>query len=216
MISHTLAVNTLNSIDVVIYTTVFLVPGFVWSAVLSMLVPRRAHPAQIRFLEFLTLSCINHGIWIAPLAWIYMSGFFANHPGSTALLLVIPTLLSPVGLGLLTGYLYQKDWPRRALGRFGFRTVHQIPTAWDYHFSRQLPYWVIVTLEDGSRAYGLYHRNSFAGDDPSERDLYLEAVYTPNPHGEWAPVEDSGGILIKANTIAAIEFKKLTEIKYVR
>jgi hypothetical protein len=31
---------------------------------------------------------------------------------------------------------------------------------------------------------------------------------------EWAPVEDSGGVLIMAEEIAAIEFRKLIEVSY--
>jgi len=47
----------------VFFTVGFLVPGFVWSAVLSLLVPSRRAATEIRFLEFLTLSCLNHGLW---------------------------------------------------------------------------------------------------------------------------------------------------------
>jgi hypothetical protein len=92
--------------------------------------------------------------------------------------------------------------------------VHQIPTAWDFHFSRALPYWTVVTLKDGSRVYGLFGYRSFAGDDPKERDIFLESVYTLRNDGEWLPVEGSGGILIKADQVAAIEFRKLEEVSY--
>lgn len=62
-----------------------------------------------------------------------------------------------------------------------------------------------------SRVFGLFSSESCAGDDPQERDLYLEEQFQPTDSGEWAPVEDSGGVLIKADQIRAIEFRKLTE-----
>ena len=118
-------------------------------------------------------------------------------------------------LGLLSGRYLQRDWVKTFLGRFGFRTIHPIPTAWDYFFSRTGPCWILVTLKNGSHVYGLFHNSSFAGDDPSERDLYLETVFRPTQAGDWAPVEDSAGILIKADEISAIEFRRLTEISDV-
>ena len=53
---------SIDSFEVVFFTVGFLVPGFVWSAVLSMLVPTKTAATEVRFLEFLTLSCINHGV----------------------------------------------------------------------------------------------------------------------------------------------------------
>jgi hypothetical protein len=66
-------------------------------------------------------------------------------------------------------------------------------------------------LKNGSRVYGFYGEQSFAGDDPSHRDLYLEATYRLLPNGEWAPVEDTGGILVMSDQIALIEFRKIAE-----
>ena len=71
-----------------------------------------------------------------------------------------------------------------------------------------------MTLKDGSRVYGLYGLQSYAGDDPAERDLYLEVQFRPTDTGDWAPVEDSGGVLVKGDQIALIEFKKLAEVDY--
>ncbi len=114
-------------------------------------------------------------------------------------------------LGLVTARLQQRDLVKRLLGRLGFRTVHPIPTAWDYHFGRNRAYWVVVRLKDGSEVYGLFGPQSFAGDDPDERDLYVEAVFELTEGGEWAPREDTGGIIIKADEISTIEFRRLTE-----
>ena len=208
-----------DSLSAVLFTAIFLVPGFVWSSVLSMLVPRSSKAVELRALEFLTLSCINHALWIWLLVPLVASEYLERHPVWTGLALILPVLVSPVALGLFTGWAFQNPRMKGLLGRFlrrfGFRTIHELPTAWDYHFfTHPQPYWVIVTLCDGSRVYGLFGYNSFAGDDAAERDLYLEAVYHPTTSGEWAPIEDSGGIIVKADQVAAVEFRKLTEVSY--
>lgn len=192
----------------------FLIPGFVWSTVLSSLVPRRARAPQLRYLEFIALSCVNHGLWCWLLLLILRQSFVAAHPYWTAGFLFGIIFLSPVGLGLVTVWMRQMRAAARFLERLGFRTLQPEPTAWDWHFSRGKPYWVLVTLKDGSRVYGLYGLGSFAGDDPNERDLYLETQFRPTDTGEWAPMEDSGGVLIKGHEIAVIEFRKLTEVTY--
>ena len=205
---------TFPTLDALTLTALFLVPGYIWSSVHAALAPRRATEAHVRFIEFLALSCLNHAIWFWLFGLLFATEFGKDHPGWSGFCLIIPGILSPAALGLLTGRVYQTDWPRRTLGRYGFRTVHQIPTAWDFHFSRALPYWTVVTLKDGSRVYGLFGYRSFAGDDPKERDIFLESVYTLRNDGEWLPVEGSGGILIKADQVAAIEFRKLEEVSY--
>jgi hypothetical protein len=204
---------TFDKFDALLLTTLFLVPGFIWSTVHGTLVKRRPPATQLRLIEFLTLSCVNHAPWTPLLGFLFSSGIASTSPACTGALLLLPTLLSPVILGFLTGRLYQRDWPRRVLGRFGFRTFHQIPTGWDYQFSRAQPYWVVVTLRDGARVFGLFGYRSFASDDPAERDLYIESVYVPHD-GEWLPVKGNAGILIKADQVAAIEFRKLEEVAY--
>jgi hypothetical protein len=207
---------SINSFEVVFFTVGFLVPGFVWSGVLAMLVPTRTDVTEVRFLQFLTLSSINHGFWSWALVWIFTTDFLAEHPYWSGLALFGIIFVSPVLFGLVSGFLRQREGVRRFLGRFGLRTVHFIPRAWDWHFSRLKPYWVLVTLKDGSRLYGLFHTRSFAASDPEHRDLYLEAQFRPLETGEWAPVEDTGGVLIMAEQIAAIEFRKLVEEDYDR
>jgi hypothetical protein len=118
-----------------------------------------------------------------------------------------------VVLGVVTAALQQKEWAGRFLRRLGFRTIHPIPTAWDWHFSHGKPYWVVVTLKNRSRIYDVYGEHSFAGDDPQYRDLYLEATYRQLTTGDWAPSEDTAGVLIMAEQIAVLEFRQFSEVK---
>ena len=202
---------TLTSFDAVFFTVGFLVPGFIWSSVLSMLVPRRPSGKEIPWIEFLTFSCINHGLWSWALFLIFRTGLIDQQPYWSGVCLVGIIFVSPIILGLVSAALQQKEWIGRFLRRLGFRTVHPIPAAWDYYFSREQPGWVLVTLKNGSRVYGFFGEESFAGDDPTQRDLYLEMTCRLLPNGDWAPVEDTGGVLINSDQIATLEFRKLAE-----
>ena len=54
---------TVTSFDVVFYALAFIVPGFIWSAVIGGFVPRRADQKEVVFLRFLTFSCMNYAFW---------------------------------------------------------------------------------------------------------------------------------------------------------
>lgn len=200
-----------SSFDAVFFTAGFLVPGFIWSAVLSMLVPRLSVKAESRVLEFLTLSCINHGFWSWALFLIFRTGFINEQPIWSGLLLCGIIFVSLIGFGLFHGRLQQKEWVARQLRRFGYRPIHSIPTAWDWKFSQGKSAWARVTLKSGSIVYGLFGEGSFAGSDTERRDLFLVATYRLLDNGEWAPEEDTEGVLIMADQIATIEFRNLSE-----
>ncbi len=205
---------TFTTFETVFFTVAFLVPGFVWSSVVSLLVPRRSRAPQLRMLEFLTPSCLNYGLWSWALFLLFSSDLLRERSYLAAFSLFAIVFVSPIGLGVLSGWLRQRNAIASFLGRFGFHTIHPLPTAWDWKFSRGYPYWFIVTLADGACIYGLFGRNSFAGDEPTGRDLYLEAMYYLDNDGEWYPVEQTGGVWIAATHIAVVEFRKLEEVNY--
>jgi hypothetical protein len=114
-------------------------------------------------------------------------------------------------LGLLIGKLGRIERIQGLLSAFGFKVHRFIPTAWDFRFEQETPAWVIVRLRDGSSVSGYLGARSFAGDDPDERDLFIEAVFVPSDDGHWQPVPDTGGILIKGSEIGSIEFRRSGE-----
>ena len=127
---------TFDSFSVIFYATTFLVPGFICSAVVSMLVPRRPQAMEVRALEFLTPSCLNYGIWSWAVFLVFRLRVHEKSPYLTAAVLAVIVFVSPFVLGLVLGGSSQQRWTARFLRRFGFRTIHSVPTAWDYHFSR--------------------------------------------------------------------------------
>src|SRR4051812_32042619 len=77
---RTLQNMALDTFNAVAFTLTFLMPGFVWSAVLSTLVPRRPQEGEVRFLEFLTLSFVNNAAWAGVVVYLWRSGSLYRSP----------------------------------------------------------------------------------------------------------------------------------------
>jgi len=199
----------IESLKAVLFTAAFLMPGFILSAVLSLLVPRRSRQAETRFLEFFTLSCINNALWFWLFAYFLIVDFPSRRPLSFAGFLLIALFVSPIVLGALSGHFAQRQYVARFLRRLGFRTIHYIPTAWDWHFSRQEPLWARISLKNGSVILGYFGSHSFASSNPDERDIYLEEVYAATAGG-FKPISRTHGCLVKADEISLIEFYTAT------
>lgn len=192
-----------TNVSAVLLTAAFVMPGFLWSAVLSMFLPRRANQIENRFLEFFALSCINNSIWFALFVYFALDDYFSRRPAAVSFWVFVALFVSPLVMGITTAKLAQTELVSRLLRRFGFRTVSYIKSAWDWHFSRMQPLWAVVTLKDGSIIYGYFGANSFAGDDP--KDIYLEKTFKPEQNG-FSSSRDNWGALIGAEQIAVIEF----------
>lgn len=202
---------TFDSLNAILLAIAFLVPGFVLSSMLAIAFRRRSRAASDLMLQYLTFSCVNHGFWSWLIVLMMHGDWLRTYPVASAFLVFGILFVSPIGLGLAAGRLGRNERVQRVLSAVGFMAHRFIPTAWDYRFEQEVPSWVIVRLKDGSSVCGFFGERSFAGDEPDERDLFVEAVFRPIGVGFWKPEPDTDGILIKADEIASIEFKKIHE-----
>ena len=202
-----------DTVNAVLLAIAFLVPGFLLSAVLAMYFPRRSRAASSLTLQYLLLSCLNHGFWSWLIVLMIHGRWITYHPARTAALVCMILFVSPIVMGVVLGRLGSHEVVQRALSAIGFMIYRFIPTAWDYRFMEETPAWLIVTLKDGSRIFGFYGDHSFAGDEAEERDLFIEAVFTPQDAGPWQPVPDTAGILIRASEIATVEFRRVDDLE---
>lgn len=170
------------------------------------MVRRKAIAHEISLLRFLTLSCVNYGLWSWLVYLVVKSSIFMDHPFRSAAAWFFIIFVSPVVFGALLGALSQRNTVRRLLDRLGIYTVHPIPAAWDYFFSTTGPVWVLVTLKDGSAVAGRFGGRSFASSDSAERDLFVESIYRVEEHGTWTEVPLNAGIWIRGDEIRHIEF----------
>jgi len=199
---------TINGTETLFLTLAFIVPGFIWHYVQSAFMPRKTETTQLLLLQFLTFSCFNYALW----SWlIYMSlvtEYASKHPATVSFMWVVIILASPVMMGILTGWLRQKQVVRNILSKMGLASLHPIPTAWDYKFHNTRSYvWIQIALKDGGKIAGLYGSESFSSSSPNERDLYIQkAVRIEN--GKWKKIDRSDGVLVKGDQIKYIEFIK--------
>jgi hypothetical protein len=195
----------LDSFDTLVLAFTFLMPGFVWSGVYAMLIPRKSDSEQTRFMEFFTLSCLNNAFWSWLIYLWYRNAWYSSHTLLTALAVSLVVFLSPVGAALVTAQFKRRGWIARFVDWLGFQSARWNTTAWDYQLSRTSPVWVNITLKNGDHVYGWFGEHSFAGDAGPSADLYLERVALPSGQGGQDDIQ-SRGVWIAAEQIAIIEF----------
>ena len=61
--------------------------------------------------------------------------------------------------------------------------------------------------------YGFFGWNSYMGNDPEHRDLYLEAECKVDEGGKLRVIGGTGGVYVRYDDIEAIAFRGVTETK---
>jgi hypothetical protein len=120
---------------------------------------------------------------------------------------IVLTRVGPALFGLILGAWAQKEWGAWITNKIGLSTIHVIPAAWDWRFSK-MPrggMFMMVTLTSGERVAGLFGAKSFASSDTAERDLYLEEEYDVDGDN-WEARPARVGILIPVKEVRYIEF----------
>lgn len=196
-----------SNYETVLYTALFLIPGFVMSSAYSSIIPSRTNDSQSTLLRFLIFSLLNYVLWWWLLYDLIQQKYWDEHAVFWILILFALLIVSPFVLGMIAGISTKKEWTRKLLKKIGLNPIHGVPTAWDYVMDR--PAWVIITLKDNSTIYGFYGENSFASTVPSERDIYVEVTYDFK-NDNWIPDDRSAGILIPHSQIKHIEFFNLS------
>lgn len=195
---------TIDSIEVVFYTCVFLLPGFIIKSIMDTLVPPPRHNDAKYFFSCLFYSIVNCAVW----SWAYISinTLSENHPIIYWLLILTITVLGSSLVAILISVIKQKGIIEWIFSRIKISKIHPVPTAWDYFFSKQQASWIIVTLKSGKSIYGIFSTRSYASSDPEERDIYIEKTYVLKDDMTWEEDEKSNGILISKDEIETIEF----------
>ncbi|MFZ5909243.1 MAG: DUF6338 family protein [Chloroflexota bacterium] len=200
----------IDSFTTLFFILAFIIPGFIFNSVYRKFVPVRYQEKEATFLNFVTVSCVNYGVWSWLLFWVYQSKFYELYPLKTGLIWLLLIFISPVLLGIAWGIISMNQMVERIFGKVGINTIHPIPTSWDYKFSStHEPKWVLVTLKDKSLVAGLWGNASFASSDQQERDIYIQKVYKISPKSSWEATPDNNdGIWISGEQIRSIEFFK--------
>ena len=195
---------TIDSINTVICTAIFLLPGFLIKGIVDSLTPPTRVSQGIYLLHFFTYSVVNCSVW----SWLYIMLY--NHYADDKVLFLlwsfVITLLGSCLLGVVIGIAKKNFLLHKFLTLFTKSLFLPIPTAWDYVFSRDCKEWLIVRLKSGHTVYGKFSGKSFVSSDPDDRDIYLEQVYVPDSDGKWIKCGKAEGIYINSTVIETIEF----------
>jgi len=199
-----------DSLQTIFLIFSFLVPGFIFDSAFSMLIPKKQQAWEHSLLYYFTFSCLNYALcsWLVYL--IINSDFFIEHISWSAIGWLFIILISPFALGIVLGWLAQKDNVRKYLENIGLRFMHPIPNSWDYFFGNTTPKWILVTLKDGHSVAGYFGEKSFAASDLSGRDLYIEKIYRVKENEPWEAIADSAGTWLPGELIKHIEFWNIT------
>jgi hypothetical protein len=193
----------LTDFDAVFVAMAFCVPGYVYLVVRGHLVPGHRARGTESIIRLLSVSTLNFMVW----AWaVYLVVGSTSLPDWTRpAIWTFALLVSPAIMGVISGLSTKFGLLKWVYQKLNFHPVHIIPTSWDYAFSKPEPRYVIITLDNGRHFYGFWGGDSFASDEPSERDIYIEQVFTlEEKSGDWKPTNRS--LLVKGEHIRSVEF----------
>ena len=145
---------TIDSLEVVFYTCVFLLPGFIIKSVIDTLVPPIKHNDSKYFFSCLLYSIVNCAIW----SWMYLllNRISYNRPIIYWISLLVVTVVDATLVAFIIGVAKQKGIIEWVFKKIGINKIHPAPTAWDYYFSKQEESWIVVTLKSGKTIYILF------------------------------------------------------------
>ena len=193
----------IESFDVVFYSTIFLLPGFLMCRVIDISAPTYKEEYGIFVLRCLLLSIVNCAFSSCVFSLIFK--IKEHNVPLFWLSLLVTELVISFFIAFIISIFKQKQLIQRIFRAVGLNPNFSIPTAWDYALSKPEPRFVVVTLLDGSQVFGLYSGNSYSSSAADGRDLFLEKTYTFKDD-RWYLLHHSEGILISVNQIRTIEF----------
>lgn len=202
---------TLDNWETIVYTCIFLLPGFIITELIDSIVP----PKSFKEVKFI-FSCIIYSI-INLALWIWLDVIIIEKFKSKTVPFYIVLSSSNVGTSIITGSIIglikHFELPRKLFGLFKIKMNHPVPTAWDYIFNKKEECFVTVTLKSGKTVSGNFFCNSFASSEATERDLYIEKIYDVDDNENWNEVPRSLGMYISKDEIETIEFFTMEEIE---
>jgi hypothetical protein len=199
---------SIDSLDIVFYTAIFVLPGFIINGIIDTLNPPKKIGDSHFFLSCLAYSLVNCAV--CSWAYILIKPFAEGNSVVYWILFLGITLIGAIAISILIGMIKQWRIISRIANRLHVKLLDPTPTAWDYWFSKQEGSLVLITLTDGSEIRGWFGNNSFASSDADERDIFIEKAYIKSADSEkWLDNPENNGLYISKNMIKLIELKKL-------
>lgn len=176
----------------------YIVPGFVAISTYNLIIPSEKRNFGDAIVELISFSMINLAICF-PLIILANQSEIRNNIALFYLASIVIVLLFPIIEAVIWNQL--RRW-KKLRGKI----PHPLPNAWEWVFSQDKSYWVIVHLKNGSKVAGEYSENSFTGSFPNGQDIYLEKLWKLDEKDLFiTAINKSGGAIIKADEWSVIE-----------
>ncbi len=194
----------IDSFDMVIYTGLFLLPGFIIHGTIKLFNPL---PQENIFQT--TLRNLLYSILCVSICSILILPIVADGLQNFDILLVLAILIiASIILGFILAWFRKRTLIRWLFSKLNLMVFHPDPTSWDYVFNHiKDERIIVVTLKNGDIIKGRYSNKSFTSTEPLERDIFLEKCLIYNQK----ECNNNEGILIKADVVQTVQFFKMEE-----
>lgn len=177
----------------------FVIPGFISMKAYELLVPGPAKDSSKQIIDAVAYSSVNYALMLGPILWVESTRIHTGHPLLYIIFYVFVLLIAPILWAISWRYLRSVKWLQD-------NAPHPVQKPWDYVFARREPYWIRVTLKDGTRLGGKFADQSFASSAPAEEQIYLEETWMLDNDGTFArPKQQSAGLLVMGHNITHLE-----------
>ncbi len=189
-------------VDKLILFIAFVIPGFISIKAYELYFSGQVKDSSKQIVDAITYSCINYAL----LSWLILSiensSLKSACPTIYNFYIIFVLFIAPI----VWVYLWKRIRESKA---FQKNAPHPIGKPWDYVFSKGVPYWVKVTLKDGTVIGGKYAYNSFASSSPHEEQIYLEETWVLNDNGGFIRAKNnSSGVIILTREISHVELRE--------
>lgn len=178
---------------VILFLALFI-PGFIIIKIYDLVFPNSTRDFSKYWFDAVAFGALHYGI-----CYIFMTVTYSQIILTNSIifiwLILIPTCYPILLYGIVKIGLFQKFF------------IHPIQRPWDYFFSRNKCYWMLIHLKDGSKIAGKYDKNSFASSYPDAPEILLEEIWVINELDEIIePIQPRRGAIILGSEIKRVEF----------
>lgn len=190
-------IENLLKLEYILAFATFIVPGFIIMKIIRLKVPNKEFLLKDMMFEAFAYSLINLSLF----GWLPFVLLNLEHEYWASLVFIVIIVGTPILLALAYIRILNSKW-------FQNNFNIQVPTAWDWYFSRRPLCFIRIYLKDGNEIIGYFGENSYATSFPNDGSIYLEKVYMQKEDGTLFMIEQSDGILISKESYSLVEFYK--------
>jgi hypothetical protein len=169
----------------------FLIPGFISSAIFSALVVRRRDKGELgKIVEALIFSMFVYLVYSPfgrkPISMAADGSL--DYDALSFLILIVPSLVFPLALS----WLVTNDWHMQVARRKGITNRTARSSTWYDVFSDEERF-ILIRFKDGRKLFGWAEHYS---DDPDEPYIYVTSPHKVGPDGRLIEHASYEGVLI--------------------